>query len=128
MKMNKNLEYIANGIHAANKISGILDSSTRSSSESAFNSGTLPVIYEILQAIVEYSPGSHRGRLQSNIEKSRQYIDTYKELKQHVGNNRNKSVDRHSFMKTLSIIRPVARNDHKMFIEKILKIYEILNS
>lgn len=128
MNKNKKFEHLANGFHAAGKINNMRRSNLRGDSSNSFSSSNITVLSEMLQTIAEYSPDSHRGSLEGTIYKSNEYINTYRNLKNHFRSVSNQKINTESFVRTLDLVKPVVNNNQQVLIEKILKVYEIIRS
>ncbi|NSW89514.1 MAG: hypothetical protein HPY74_02330 [Firmicutes bacterium] len=133
MDKRKNLQSIANAIYAADKIRNILkDPNTRNSytpGKRAYNN--ISVFGEVIRVIADYLPNSNNYRgnsLKEMVDKSAIYINTYKKLKQQLISARNGKLNKNKLVETLAIVRPLLKNERKVIVDKVLKIYEILNT
>ncbi|MCX8132052.1 MAG: hypothetical protein N3I35_18385 [Clostridia bacterium] len=119
---------IANSFYAADRIRNIVKSPLRDTEESSIMESSYSAIIEILKVLSEFSPERHKGMLDTVVEKSRLYNDTYRNLKKHINSSRSKGIDIGGIIKTLAIIKPTLDNRHRATADKILKIYEILTN
>lgn len=122
------LEQIANGIQAAGRIKKLFRENTRGGDEAAIMPSSVSTLNEVLEVIAEYSPGFRRQAINDTVIKSNMLSDTYRSLKTNFSNAREGKLDRESVLKTLSAIRPMVSERQKLLIDKVLKIYEILNN
>lgn len=122
------LDYIANGIHAANKIHKIRNSKLGEDSRSSVSTSNLQLMDEMLKVITEYSPGKHQRSFEESLGKYSLYRDAYTNLKHHIKTSSRQRIDGGSLVKTIQIIHPLAGSREKPALEKIIKIYEILKS
>lgn len=128
MKNGKSLDYIANGFHAANKIRNIQKSNLREERNSLIKPGSAETLRQMLEVIAQYSPDTYKEHLGATLEKVALYSDSYRNLKQHLNTTRQQGLNKDQLVKTLSLMKPVVDARHQVIIDKITKIYEILNS
>ncbi len=128
MERNEILESIANGINAALKIQNLRNSALREDKNSMVRPSEFHMISEMLQILAEYSPKYYKDTIKNSIEVSNLYSNTYKALKHHLRSSRISKAHPAYLLKTLEIMQPVMPNQQKALIEKIQKIYEIINS
>lgn len=123
----KKLEYITNGINAAKKIRSIKN--TSSNTRGSEDKDTISMINRVLEIIADYSPPEQKNLLASNIQKGALYGNTYRDLKSHIKKVQNtRSTNPEGIVRTLDIIKPIVDKDKRRMIEKILRVYEALNS
>jgi len=128
VERNKTLEHIANGIQAASKIQKVYKSAFRSASGTPVIAAGRPMLAEIIKIIAEHSPDTHRKILGETLNKSYQYSEAYKNIKQHLRATRNQAIDKEALVKTLNAMRPLLSNRRKAMVDKLLKIYQMLKS
>jgi len=128
MDRYKKLEHIANAIHAAGKIKDTYKSNVRDASDTAVKPDNITLLNNMLQIVAEYSPGMQKGLLSQTTNKCNSYSCAYRNLKQHLNSLNGRGMDRESLIKTISIIKPFMRSRHSHFIDKMVKIHEILKS
>jgi len=124
----KALEQIANGIHAANKIKGLYNSSLREDSRSMVKQADIPMFLDALNVIVEYSPETHKKILSEVLHKSNLYGEAYRSLSQQLIEWRSRKLNKDDVFKTLNTVMPILNNRSKLRLEKVLKILEILST
>lgn len=128
MEKTRRLEQIANGIQAANKIQQVYRSTLRNDDTSTVRADRKAALFDILGIIAEFSPDTYRSILGDTIDKSHMFGEAYRNIKHHLRVSRNQSINREMLVQTLGHIRPIVGNRRKALIDKVLKIYEILNS
>jgi hypothetical protein len=128
MSENNTVNSIANGFNAARKIYKIKSTTSRSDYSTTVNRSIVPYVIEALQVICDYSPENSKKFLREIINKSNLYNNTYLGLRDHVYDTYNQKITVKNLARTLEIINPVLQNQNKLIVEKILKIYEIINS
>jgi hypothetical protein len=128
MSENNTVNSIANGFNAARKIYKIKNTSVRNDYSTTVNQSIVSYVIEALQVICDYSPENSKKFLREIINKSNLYNNTYLGLRNHVYDTYNQKMTVKNLARTLEIINPVLQNQNKLIVEKILKIYEIINS
>lgn len=128
MGENNTLNSIANGFNAARKIYKIKSTTLRNDYSTTVNQSIMSYFIEALQVICDYSPKNDKQFLREVINKSTLYSNTYLGLRNHVNNTYNQKMTVKNLARTLEIIHPVLQNQNKLIVEKILKIYEVINS
>lgn len=131
MHMNdryKKLEYIANGIHAANKISKIYSSDLQTRDGSRIRPGKLSSLNEIIGIIAQYYPGSRGTMLGDVADKTASYSEAYRNVKHQVSSTRGGGTDAETVINTLRAVKPALGGQRLHTIDKIIKIYEIIKS
>lgn len=132
MDNSKYLQSIANGIYAADKVRNLLKTTnTRSNNTSEMVAHTISVLGEIIKVIADYLPAenSYRGsNIQEIINRSTVYGNTYSQLKQHLFNAKEGRLKQGRILETLEIVSPLLKDEPKITIDKVLKIYEIIKA
>ncbi|NLD45721.1 MAG: hypothetical protein GX660_00785 [Clostridiaceae bacterium] len=129
MNNYKKLDYITRGINAANGIRSIKNSTKTETRDTSDKPDTLSMLSQMLDVIAQYYPDDRNQELGDRLHKSTIYGETYRSLKQHVRTLKSSDrMERDDLIKTLKIIKPVVDTRKKQFIEKLVKIHEILNS
>lgn len=124
----KKLEYITNGIRAANKINEIYNSRIQARDGSGIMPSRLSMLNEILKTIAQYYPGPHGSLLSNAVIKSTEYSEAYKNVKHQINMARNNGIDADMVINTLKYIRPLLRGQHMHTIDKVIRIYDIIKS
>jgi|LSQX01.1.fsa_nt_gb hypothetical protein len=126
---NKKLENITNGINAAHKIKSIQNSMNPMTRDSSNPPDTMAMLSQVLEVIASYYPDNGNTALSERIQKSNLYGEAYRNMKHHVKTlQSNSRFGGKDLIKTLHIIKPIMDSQRKDFIEKLIKIHEIINS
>lgn len=128
MNRNKSLEHIANSFHAAGKIQSLRNSVLKEDSRMSVTQDRISLLQEALQVIAEYAPDPHKSALGDTLHRGSVYNNTYRDLKQHFKVVQEQGMNSDHLIRTLDIMKPVLSNRSRNLIEKVMKIYEILNS
>lgn len=128
MDRNKVLEHITKGLQAASKIQKVYNSSLRSNSNTSVRAGNKSMLADIIGIIAEHSPDTHKRTLEEALSRSYQYSEAYSHIKQHLRTVRNQKMNKENFIETLNVVRPILSNRRKALVDKVMKIFEIINS
>lgn len=128
MERNELLMQIANSINAVLKINALQNSLNRDSNDSSAGPGNVHILCEMLNTIAAYSPGRYKSDISNSVELSNYYINSYKNLRNHLQSARSRKLNPGEIMKTLEMVKPILPNRHKSTIGKIQRVYEIINS
>ena len=127
MENNNTLEYIANGFHAAHRIRNLYTSNINRSSELSVLPSDITTLSEVLKIICDYLPEINKAPLNRAIDQSNLYSEAIRNLKKHVATSRGQKFDMNNVARTLSIVQPLLGDNHKALLQKLIKIYEIMN-
>lgn len=127
MDKRTKMDSIANGFYAAGKIREALQSNLRSDSTTAVRVSNTDLLGQVLDILSQYSPETRREPMQRTLQKSSVYMQTYKNLKQHMKTTESRSMSRHNFVHTLTLMSPILSGRRQLMVEKILKLYELFD-
>jgi len=128
MDKYKSLEYVINGIQAAEKIRNTYNTQLRSDSNILVKAAGLPALIEVMQIIAEFSPDIYKKSLGEVARKSNLYGNAYRNIKNHLKTSKSRSLDKDMLINTLDVIKPIMDNRQKVVIDKVLQIFQILDS
>jgi hypothetical protein len=132
MNNSKYLQSIANGIYAADKVRNLLETTNvRSNTPSGVVGNRIAVLGEIIKVIANYLPveNSQRGsNIQELVNKSTMCGNTYSQLKQHLFHAKEGRLKQGQLIETLAIVRPLLKDEPRVTVDKVLKIYEIIRT
>lgn len=133
MNNQKALELITNSFIAASKIRELQTPKNTRGTQTGDRVNNIGVnniglIFDILQVVSDYSPGKYRQPLSHATRQSRRYVETLFNLHQHINNLEKPRLKSQNIINTLNIIRPILGTNEAQIAQKIIKIYEVLNS
>lgn len=88
----------------------------------------LTLMHEILSAIGGFLPQSRGGSFSTAFKMGSKYSGAYRDLKSHIRNMGRSKPEMQHVMKTLKLVSPVLDNRQKVFMDKFIKIIEIIQS
>ncbi|HHV59837.1 MAG TPA: hypothetical protein GXX49_06050 [Clostridiaceae bacterium] len=129
MSVDKRLTYIANAIHAANKINDTYRNFYKSRSQDNENlPSKIDMVRSSMNVVTDYCPESHRERFGKAFKKTNLYTDTFIRLREYIMTANSRSDRREHFINLIGILQPVADTRSRYLLDKIIKLYEILHS
>lgn len=129
------LRSIANSIYAAEKIRILLNNlktgkqDDRDVRATELGDDKVFVLCEAANIISDYLPvkdSRYGNDVKELINKSTEWGNTYSQLKQRVSLSRSSPSKQVKLIETLSLVRPLLRNESRNTIDKFLKIYAII--
>lgn len=124
----KNLYDLANGIYAAGRIREVLNSTRIGETRGLNDTNIIQAFSRILDILSEYAPEKQRNILAGTANKSRIYMDVFKNLNQNLNTYRgNRRLDRNNIVNTLTILQPVLGPRERILIDKIVKLNEVFS-
>ncbi len=128
MDNQRALELITNSFIAAEKIREIrMQKNTRSEHDNRSISN-IELIFDVLKIISDYSPGKYRMPLSRATNQGMRFFETFTNLRRHVSSLEKPRLRSRNFVSTLKVLKPVLRPNDAVIADKIIKIYEVLNS
>lgn len=88
----------------------------------------LTLMQEILTAIEGFMPQARGNSLGNALRQGSRYSGAYRDLKGHIRNMGRSRPDMQHIMRTLKLVAPVLDNRQKVYIDKFIKIIEIIQS
>jgi hypothetical protein len=128
MNEHERLEQLAAGINAASRIIKIVNSEISSNSRSNVKPDTVYIIGEVLKTLSEYSSNRSGAGLGGSLSKAASYSDVYRKLKQQYAAAGNKRTDKRMVIDTMRAIHPVLKSNQQLFLDKVIKIHNIIES
>ena len=122
------LEKLASSLNTVSRVANIYKKRTDSDARSDEQQNKADILHEMLGAVSDHAPDARDSSFGKNVEKCGEFCNTYRNLKNHFKNVRNKKPGHQEYAKTLSIVKPAMGDKSRTAVEKFLKIYEILNS
>lgn len=128
-----NIENITNGLLTLQKLKQIYNPNHRAEGgevQAQTQIDKLSLMKEILSAATNFVPKTREAALSSAFNQSNRYSSAYRELKQHVREMAtSRSVpNQQQIFKALKLAAPIFDHRQKLFMDKFLKIIDILQS
>lgn len=125
-----NIENITNGLFTLQKIKELYKNEHRSTqdSNSYVRPDKLALMREVLSSVTEFLPQTRSGIFSSAFEQGARFSSAYRELKQHIGRINRGTPAQEDFIRTFKLLIPVLDLRHKVYMDKAVKIIDILLS
>ncbi|HEX2944726.1 MAG TPA: hypothetical protein VHT96_02085 [Clostridia bacterium] len=131
MESPMNIENITNSLLVLQKIKQLRSSAQRGENagvEGAVHPDRLSLMLEILSVIEGFLPQTRGGSLALALRQGTRYSGAYRELKGHIRNISRSKLEMQHVMKTLKLVVPVLDNRQRVYLDKFIKIVEIIES
>ncbi len=131
MENTLKLEKITSGLLTLQKIKELYNYEHRASEESTtdyIRPDRLMLMRELLSSVTEFLPQTRSGMFSSAFEQGTRFSGAYRELKHHIGSMSRGTPAQEDFFRTLRLLIPVLDIRHKVYMDKFVKIIDILMS
>jgi len=121
---------ITNSFNAATKLKDMNIGNMRSGNTIKNLYQSPELLGNALKTIAQHSPSSYRkdNKVNERIDKGTLLLSTYQQLNTRMTNARTAGFKTNDIIDIARVIKPIMPDKHQLNIEKLLKIYEILNS
>lgn len=131
MSNQMNIETITNGLVTLQKLKQLYSGEQRTGGEedaAYIKPDRLSLMQEIFTAVASFIPQTRGASYSAAFNQGNRYSSAYRELKRHIRSVDSRAPGHNQFLKTLKLIAPVLNNRQKVYMDKVLKIIDILNS
>jgi hypothetical protein len=131
MENSMNIENITNALVVMQKLKQLRSPAQRD--ENGSSTGTvhpdrLTLICEILSVVGNFIPQTRGGSFGLAFKQGSRYSGAYRELKGHIRTMGRSKPEMQHVMKTLKLVVPVLEYRQKVYLDKFIKIIEIIQS
>ncbi len=126
-----NIENITNALVVMQKLKQLHNPAQRDENRSgagAVHPDRLTLMHEILTVIENFLPLARGGSFGLAFQQGSRYSGAYRELKGHIRTMGRSKPEMQYVMKTLRLVVPVLDNRQKVYLDKFIKIVEIIQS
>lgn len=128
-----NIENITNALVVMQKLKQLRSPAQRDENGSESGVGTvhpdrLTLMHEIFTVIENFLPLTRGGSFGLAFQQGSRYSGAYRELKSHIRTMGRSKPEMQHVMKTLRLVVPVLDNRQKVYLDKFIKIVEIIQS
>ena len=131
MENSLKIESITNGILTIQKIRDLYKNGQRLAEGSSNNSvhpDKLMLMREVLSTVAELLPQTRSGIFSNAFEQGTRFSGAYRELKRQVGSMSRGTPRQEDFFKTLRLLLPILDLKHKVYMDKLVRIVDVLMS
>lgn len=125
------IEDITNGLLTLQKIKRLYHPEARTEGEEASENvhpDKLSLTQEILSAITNFIPQTRGASYSTAFSQGQRYSSAYRELKHHIRSMNRSTPDHTQIIEGLKLVTPILGNRQKLYVDKVVKIVEILQS
>jgi len=126
-----NLESITNGLLTLQRIKQLYSSGQRDDggqNKASLQPDRLTLLQDTLKTITDFIPAARGGSFSEAFRLGSHYSSTYRGIKQHVRDMNGSSFNIAQIPKTLKVIAPVFSSRQKVYMDKAIRIFDILES
>jgi len=131
MENPMNIETITNTLVVLQKLKQMHNPAQRDengSSTGTIHPDRLALMYEIFSVIESFIPQTRNGSFGLAFKQGSRYSGAYRELKSHIRSMGRSKPEMQHMMKTLKLVVPVLDNRQKLYLDKFIKIIEIIQA
>jgi hypothetical protein len=131
MESSLKIETITNGLLTLQKVRELYKQQHRSTEDSTygpFRPDKLMLVRDVLSSVTEFLPQTRSGMFSSAFDQGTRFSSAYRELKRHIGIISRGTPAQEDLFRTLKLILPVLDLRHKIYMDKVVKIIDILMS
>ena len=131
MESRLNIENVTNGLLTLQKLKQLykpLKLQEDREDSSYVRPDKLSLLQDTLTAITDFLPEARGSSLSEAFRQGSRYSSAYRGIKQHVRNMDGNRVDSLQVLKGLKLVVPILDNRQRLYMDKIVKIFEILQA
>ncbi|MEN6315624.1 MAG: hypothetical protein ABFD25_15425 [Clostridiaceae bacterium] len=126
-----NIENISNGLLVLQKLKQLYKPESRldgGENQTHVQPDRLSLLQETLTSISDFFPAGRGGAYSDAFKQGSRYSSAYREIKQHVRRMDGSRLDTVQFIKSLKLVAPILNNRQRVYMDKIVKIFDVLQS
>lgn len=126
-----NIENITNGLVTLQKIKQLYKPESRAEDIEAseyVQPDRLSLIQEILSTVTNLIPQTRGTSYSIAFSQGNRYSSAYRDIKHQIRNMNRSSPSQTQILQTLKLAAPILDNKQKLYIDKVMKIIDILQS
>jgi hypothetical protein len=129
MENSVKIEAITNGLLTLQKIRDLYKKDQRTAEDGTeIHPDRLMLMRETLSAVAELMPRTRSGLYSSAFDQGTRFSSAYRELKHHVGGMSRGTPAQEDIFRTFKLILPVLDYKHRIYMDKVVRIIDILMS
>ena len=131
MESKLNLENVTNGLLTVQKLKQIYRPAKRQEegeTSSYVQLDRLSLLQETLTAITSFLPESRGGSFSEAFKQGSRYSSAYRGIKQQVRDMDWSRLDSTQVLKGLKLVAPILSSKQRLYMDKVVKIFDMLQS
>ena len=126
-----NIENLTNGLVTLQKIKQLYKPESRADGEEAseyIQPDRLSLIQEILSTVTNFIPQTRGTSYSIAFSQGNRYSSAYRDLKHQIKSMNRSTPNQNQILQTLKLAAPILDNKQKVYMDKVMKIVDILQS
>ncbi len=133
MENSLTIEAITSGLLTLQKVKELYKNNQRSAengtnTDENIHPDRLMLMREVLSSVTELLPQTRSGMFSSAFDQGTRFSSAYRELKRHVGSMSRGNPAQDDIYRTLKLLLPVLDFRRKVYMDKVVRIIDILMS
>lgn len=130
MESSLNIDKITNGLVTLQKVRQLYNKNRTSADEpdTVVCADRLSLMRDIITTITDFVPQTRSGSFSNAFEEGIRFSSAYRELKRHVGAMNRNSPNQEDVFRTLKLMLPVLDMKRRVYLDKAIRIMDILTS
>lgn len=131
MESRLNIESVTNGLLTVQKLKQLYKPAKRQEDGEDITNvrpDKLSLLQDTLTAIKDFLPETRDSSFSEAFRQGSHYSRAYREIKHHVRDIGGNRTDMAQILKTLKLVIPILDNRQKIYMDKVVKIFDILQS
>lgn len=130
MEKGLSLDHITNSLLTLQKLKKLYSSSARQedSIDDDIQLDKLSLFRETLTAVAGFLPETRGSSISEAFRQGSHYCGAYRGMKQQVREINGNRLDSTQLLKSLRLVIPVLSNKQRLYMDKVVKIFDILQS
>lgn len=126
-----NIENVTNGLLTIQKLKQLYKPAKRQEDDEDLSNVQLDRLFalqETLTAVSGFLPETRGTSFSEAFKQGNRYSSAYRGIKQQVRNMDGNRVDSAQILKSLKLVTPILSSRHRLYMDKVVKIFDILQS
>ena len=131
MESRLNIENVTNGLLTVQRLKQLYQPENRhEGAEDSRNvqPDRLSLLLDTITAISDFLPETRDNSFSEAFRQGSHFSSAYREIKHHVRDMSSNKTDMNQIIKTLKLIAPILETRQKIYMDKVVKIFDILQS
>lgn len=131
MENRLSVENISNGLITLQKLKQLYKPVNRqedSENLSPVQPDRLSLLQETLTAITDFLPKTRGSSFGEAFKQGSRFSSAYRGIKQHVRDMNGNRMDSAQILESLKLVAPILNNKQRLYMDKVVKIFDILQS
>lgn len=131
MENKLSIENISNGLRVLQKLKQLYKPEDRQESgenQTYVQPDRLSLLQETIMSISDFFPAVRGGAYSEAFKQGSRYSSAYHEIKRHIRKTNGSRLDTAQVIRSLKLVVPILNNSQQVYVDKIVKIFDILQA